>query len=82
MTRRRNIALVAGAIATLAVFLGGMALIILGGFLPDNQVIFFASIALAPMAMLSVMVGYCVWWLVLFVLSLILPNDKPVNGPR
>ena len=35
------------------------------------------KVALAPVIMLAVMVGYAVWWLVLFVLSLFLPAIKP-----
>jgi hypothetical protein len=82
MTLRRNIALVAGTITTLAAFSAGMALLILGGYFADNEVIIYASIALGPMAMVSVIVGYAVWWLVLFLLTLALSDHKPVDGPQ
>jgi hypothetical protein len=82
MTLRRNIALVAGAITTLAAFSAGMALLILGGYFATNEIIFYASIALGPVAMVSVIIGYAVWWLVLFLLSLAFSNRKSVDGPQ
>ncbi|HMK37200.1 MAG TPA: hypothetical protein VK463_19155 [Desulfomonilaceae bacterium] len=82
MTLRRNIALVAGTITTLAAFSAGMALLVFGGFFADNEVIIYASIALGPVAMASVMAGYAVWWLVLFFLSLAFTDGKPAAGPR
>ncbi len=82
MRRRRNIALVAGTITTLAAFAAGMALLIFGGYFADNEVIIYTSIALGPVAMFSVMVGYAVWWLVLFFLSLIFSDHKPADGPQ
>jgi hypothetical protein len=82
MTWRRNIALVAGTIATLAAFSTGMALLIFGGYFAHNEIIIYASIALGPIAMVSVIVGYAVWWLVLFFLSLAFSDHKPVDGPQ
>ncbi len=82
MTRRRNIALIAGTIATLAAFSAGMGMLILGGLFAQHEIIIYASIALGPVAMVSVMVGYAVWWLVLFLLSLFLSDHKPVDGPQ
>lgn len=57
-------------------------MLIFGGYVAEHQVIVYASIALGPVAAVSVMLGYAVWWMVLFVLSLILSNEKPADGPR
>lgn len=61
---------------TLAVLVGAMGLIVLGGFFSEKDVLLFASLALAPVALVSVMAGYAVWWLVLFLLSLFFPDDN------
>ena len=77
MAPRRIIALTAGAITTVVVFIVAMAFILFGGHFAGHERLILGSIALAPVIMLAVMVGYAVWWLVLFVLSLFLPAIKP-----
>jgi hypothetical protein len=77
MTPRQAIALTAGAVTTVVVFILAMALLYFGGYFSDRERLFYVSIALGPVAMFAVMVGYAVWWLVLFVLSLFLPAIKP-----
>jgi hypothetical protein len=74
MPKRQIIALAAGAVATLTVFIAAMTLLIYSEYVSSAERLFFVSIALAPVAMVSVMVGYAVWWFVLFVLSLVLPS--------
>ena len=77
MTSRQAIALTAGAVTTVVVFILAMALLFFGGYFGDRERLVYVSIALGPVAMFAVMVGYAVWWLVLFVLSLFLPAIKP-----
>lgn len=74
MTGRQIIALAAGAITTVIAFVVAMALLIFGGYYTGNELLVFVSIALAPVLMVAVMVGYAVWWLVMFLLSLFLPD--------
>ena len=74
MTGRQIIALAAGGITTVIAFVAVMALLIFGGYYAGNELLFFVSIALAPVLMIAVMVGYAVWWLVMFLLSLFLPD--------
>lgn len=81
MTRTRTIALIAGAIATLAVFLLAMALLIFGGYLSQREILVHVSIALGPVAVVSVMVGYAVWWLVVFLISLFANKAGPPDNP-
>ena len=76
MTRTRIIALTAGAITTLIVFVAAMWLLVFGGLFPEKHRLILVSIALGPVAMVSVMVGYAVWWLVMFVLSLFSPTGQ------
>lgn len=76
MTRTQIIALTAGAITTLIVFVAAMWLLVFGGLFPEKHRLIFVSIALGPVAMISVMVGYAVWWLVMFVLSLFSPAGQ------
>jgi len=44
--------------------------LVFGGYFAGSELLIFASIALAPVAMCAVMAGYAVWWLVLFLLTL------------
>ncbi len=80
MAPRQVIALTAGAVTTVVVFILAMALAFFGGDYAGHERLIFVSIALAPVAMVAVMVGYAVWWLVLFVLSLFLPAIKPTEN--
>jgi hypothetical protein len=80
MTGRQIIALAAGAITTVIAFVVAMALLIFGGYYTGNELLVFVSIALAPVLMVAVMVGYAVWWLVMFLLSLFLPDLRTGDG--
>jgi hypothetical protein len=85
MGRSRVIALVAGAVVTVAVFIVIMALLISAPYEEEKDRIIMVSIALGPVLMVSVMVGYSVWWGVLFLLTLLFPEDKrkqPEQSPR
>jgi len=76
MSNSRVIALAAGAFVTIAVFLTALALLIFFDYFEERYRIILVSIALGPVAMISVMVGYSVWWLVLFLLSLFLSDER------
>ncbi len=80
MTGRQIIALAVGAITTVIAFVAAMALLIFGGYYTGNELLVFVSIALAPVLMVAVMVGYAVWWLVMFLLSLFLPDLRGGDG--
>ncbi|MGO9571383.1 MAG: hypothetical protein ACLP5H_27980 [Desulfomonilaceae bacterium] len=80
MTSRQIIALAAGGIATVTAFVAAMLLLIFGGYYAGNELIVFVSIALAPVLMVAVMIGYAVWWLVMLVLSLVLPEYRDGDG--
>jgi hypothetical protein len=75
MTRRQIIALAAGTITMVIVFIAAMALLIFGGYYSGNELIVFVSICIAPVLMVAVMVGYAVWWLVMLLLSLVWPDS-------
>jgi uncharacterized BrkB/YihY/UPF0761 family membrane protein len=81
MTRTRLIALAVGAVATLAVFVLAMTAMIFGGYFSEKELLIYVSISLGPVAMVSVMVGYAVWWLVVFLLTLFLPSRSPDDTP-
>ncbi len=81
MTRRQIIALAAGTITMLAAFVAAMALLIFGGYYSGNELIVFVSICLAPVLMVAVMAGYAVWWLVMFVMTLVWPDSASRDGP-
>ncbi len=81
MTKRQIIALSAGAITALVTFAVVMAFLFFGGFFEASHRLIFASIAISPMAMFAVMLGYAVWWLVLFLLTLALPGEDPRKEP-
>jgi hypothetical protein len=80
MTGRQIIALTAAGITTVIAFVAAMLLLIFGGYYAGNELIVFLSIALAPVLMVAVMVGYAVWWLVMFLLSLFLPDYGEGGG--
>jgi hypothetical protein len=80
MTNRQIIALAAGAVTMVIAFAAAMALLIFGGYYAGNELIVFVSIALAPVLMVAVIVGYAVWWFVTFLLSLFLPDDRSGGG--
>ena len=64
---------------TLAVFAAAMAMIVFAEYPAESDRIIMVSIAIGPVLMISVMVGYSVWWGVLFLLSLFLPSEKSRN---
>jgi hypothetical protein len=77
--------LIFGAITTFAIFAGAMWLAIFGGLVATEHTMLFISIALGPIAAVAVIAGYLVWWLVLFLLTLILPRatgGSDVDVPR
>lgn len=76
MSTRRWIALIAGAVVTFVVFGLCMVLLIFGDYFAERDRLVLVSIALGPVAMISVMVGYAVWWGVLFLLTLLLPEEQ------
>ena len=80
MTSRQIIALAAGGITTVIAFVAAMLLLIFGGYYSGNELLVFVSIALAPVLMVAVMIGYAVWWLVMFLLSLFLPDLRGGDG--
>ncbi len=57
-----------------------MAILYFGEVFEASHRLIFASIAISPMAMFAVMLGYAVWWLVLFLLTLALPGEDPRDG--
>jgi len=75
MTTRRIVALSAAAVTTLVAFVAGIALLYFGNVFEASHRLVFASIAISPLAMFAAMLGYAVWWLVLFVLTLALPEE-------
>jgi uncharacterized BrkB/YihY/UPF0761 family membrane protein len=81
MTRTRMIGLAAGAVVTLAVFVLAMAALIFGDYFAEKELLIYVSLSLGPVAMVSVMIGYAVWWLVVFFLTLVLPNRNPDDTP-
>lgn len=68
--------MIAGAVVTFAVFALCMFLLIYGDYFAERDRLVLVSIALGPVAMVSVMVGYAVWWAVLFLLTLLLPDEQ------
>lgn len=82
MTITQTIALVAAAVTAIVTFCVAMWLLIFGGVFAEKERLVFVSIALGPVAMFAVMAGYAVWWLVMFVLSLVLPREESAQRPR
>jgi hypothetical protein len=66
----------ASPVVTFAVFALCMFLLIFGDYFAGRDRLVLVSIALGPVAMVSVMVGYAVWWAVLFLLTLLLPEEQ------
>ncbi len=72
---RRTIALAIGTIITFSVFFAAIVLLVFGEYFSSRDMLVYLSIALGPVAMVSVMFGYAAWWLALFLMTLILPGD-------
>ncbi len=79
MTGRYTLALIFGAITTLSVFAGAIWLALFGGMVETDHTILFLSIALGPIAAVAVIAGYLVWWMVVFLITLVrpAPTDRP-----
>jgi len=82
MTKTQTIALIAAAVTAVVTFCVAMWLLIFGGIFAEKERLVFVSIALGPVAMFAVMAGYAVWWLVMFVLSLVLPREEAAQRTR
>lgn len=80
MTRNRIIAMSSGGIITVATFVAGLWLMIYGNMFPDSDLIFLVSMALSPLAVVSVIAGFLVWWIFLFLLTLIWNDSPPEQG--
>lgn len=76
MTRTQVIALTAGALTALLVLGTALWLMIFGDVFPEKERLVMVFVALGPLAMCSVMVGYAVWWLVMFMLTLLGLHQK------
>ena len=68
-----------GGITTLVVFTGALWLALFGGIIETDHKILFVSIALGPIAVVAVIAGYLVWWMALFLLTLILPGSQDAS---
>ena len=82
MTRRHALAMIFGAATTVTVFAVAIWSAIFGGFVGSDHIIFFISVALGPIAAVAVIAGYLVWWLVLFLLTLLLPRTTDLSNGR
>jgi hypothetical protein len=80
MMNRHTIALAIGTIITFSVFFAAIGLLVFGEYFSERDKLIYLSIALGPVAMMSVMLGYAVWWLALFLMSLILPGSASPDG--
>lgn len=69
-----------GGIITVATFVAGLWLMIYGNMFPDSDLIFLVSMALSPLAVVSVIAGFLVWWIFLFLLTLIWNDSPPEQG--
>jgi hypothetical protein len=70
MTRNWIIAFTLGTITTSVAFVGGIWLLISRSDLTGGKLLFYVSVAIAPLAMVAVMVGFGVWWMIMFLLTL------------
>ncbi len=70
------IALIVGAVVTVGVFAIAVILLMHGRYDSESDRIILISTAIAPIAMVSVMVGYSAWWFTLFILTLLLPDER------
>ncbi len=81
MGRNRWIALVAGAVGTAAVFTAIMLMLIFGSAFAEKDRMVLVFVALGPVAVIAVMVGYSVWWGVLFLLTLFVDEKRDDRPP-
>jgi hypothetical protein len=80
MNRARNIALIVGTIVTFGVFGWAVYSLMFGGRFGTHEALIYLALALAPAAMVSVMIGYAFWWLIVFIAGLLMSGDSP--GPE
>lgn len=65
-----------------ATFATGLWMMIFGSLFPQSDLIFVVSLAISPLAVVAVVAGFLVWWISLFLLTLIWsdstndPSDK------
>ncbi|MFH0821435.1 MAG: hypothetical protein V2B18_01700 [Pseudomonadota bacterium] len=81
MRQRRAIALTFSAVVTLTLFATAMTWLIFGEIPTKTDRLVVASVALGPVAMICTMLGYAVWWLVLFLLCLFSNTHGTEDGP-
>ena len=81
MEKRRAIALWVFGLVAAVVFVVGMYLLVFGGYYKDEDRVVLVSIGIGPIAAFAVAVGYCAWWLVMFVLTL-LDSDNARDRER
>lgn len=70
MNRGRVIALAAGAVVAAVVLCAGLGMLYFGEIFPERDRLIMVSIALAPLVMVAGMVGFGVWWGVVFLFAL------------
>lgn len=75
MNRGRVIALTAGAVVAVAVLCAGLGMLYFGEVFPEKDRLILVSIAFAPLVMVAAMVGFGVWWGVVFLFALFSPAD-------
>ena len=71
MSRNRAISLFLGGIVAAATFATGLWMMIFGSLFPQSDLIFVVSLAISPLAVVAVVAGFLVWWICLFLLTLI-----------
>lgn len=76
MDLKRIISLVLGGAATLATMAGCLAMLLFGRDYQAHERLIVGSIALAPVALISAMAGYAVWWAVMLLISLFSPDNE------
>jgi hypothetical protein len=76
MNSRRAIALFCGGTVSTAILIAGAVLFVFHGGLENSDSIMLGAVALGPALMFSAMAGYAVWWGVLFLLTLVLPQER------
>lgn len=80
MSRNKIIAISLGGLAAAATFIAGMWMMIFGAMFPQSDVLFAVSLAISPLAVVAVVVGYLVWWVCLFLLTLLWVEPNPESN--
>lgn len=71
MSRNRIISLCLGGIVAVVTFATGLWMMIFGALFPQSDLIFVVSLAISPLAVVAVVAGFLVWWICLFLLTLL-----------